>query len=177
MTLFDTLIRFVIKYCVTIGSFGEINLLETVIAHKMSGQREQQQAETHQIQGYIIGRWTDGKPHERTARKKNDGTPRHGLDAVERSFVEMEKPNDPSLDGFSGFMNDGPISEFTGPEGFTRRQTKRDSFNSKLDDREMFTQTSQNPFLAGNSYSHDLQIQEEFLRPRNTNQMVPNTNG
>jgi len=64
-----------------------------------------------------------------------------------------------------------------GIEGYTRRTSKRDEFNQKLGNRDFHTQVGQNPFLAGESYLNHLNIEQQFLRPQNTNSIVPNTNG
>lgn len=64
-----------------------------------------------------------------------------------------------------------------GLEGYTRRTSKRDEFNQKLGNRDFHTQVGQNPFLAGESYLNHLNIEQQFLRPQNTNSIVPNTNG
>ena len=40
--------------------------------------------------------------------------------------------------------------------------------NDKLNDRYMVKQLGQNPFLSGSTYLDDLQIQEQFLRPKSS---------
>ena len=45
---------------------------------------------------------------------------------------------------------------------------KRQNMNDKLNDRYMVQQTNQNPFLIGNTYVQDLDVQEEFLRPKSS---------
>ena len=48
------------------------------------------------------------------------------------------------------------------------KHTKRESFNDKLSERSYHTQVSQNPFLAGRTYSDDIEVEENFLRPKNS---------
>ena len=47
---------------------------------------------------------------------------------------------------------------------------KRDLNNDKLMERGMTVQTNMNPFLDGN-YLEDLNVQESYLKPQNSNYM------
>jgi len=51
---------------------------------------------------------------------------------------------------------------------FIRNEAKRESQFEKMNDREMMVQTNLNPFMTTN-YLEDLQIQEQFLTPQNSN--------
>jgi hypothetical protein len=46
--------------------------------------------------------------------------------------------------------------------------TKRESNFERMNEREMVAQTNLNPFLSSN-YLEDLQVQENFLTPQNSN--------
>jgi len=50
-----------------------------------------------------------------------------------------------------------------------REQNTRELNSERLSQREMIIQTSCNPFLAANDYITDLGIQDEFLRPKDSN--------
>ena len=54
-----------------------------------------------------------------------------------------------------------------GPD-FIRNDSKRENQFEKMNDREMMVQTNLNPFMT-TSYLEDLQIQEKFLTPQNSN--------
>ena len=56
-----------------------------------------------------------------------------------------------------------------GTESCMRVSNKREDANTKLNERCMIESISQNPFLPRNNYINDLQIQDEFLKPRNSN--------
>jgi|688.fasta_scaffold690843_2 hypothetical protein len=56
-----------------------------------------------------------------------------------------------------------------GKESCMRISNKREDANTKLNERCMIESISQNPFLPRNNYINDLQIQDEFLKPRNSN--------
>jgi hypothetical protein len=46
---------------------------------------------------------------------------------------------------------------------------KREMVNEKMNERHMISQINQNPFLIQNKYLDDLDIQETFLKPKNSN--------
>ena len=50
-----------------------------------------------------------------------------------------------------------------------RRQNDRELNSERLSQREMIIQTSINPFLSDHNYLDDLQVQDEFLRPKDSN--------
>lgn len=46
---------------------------------------------------------------------------------------------------------------------------KREIANEKINERHMISQIGQNPFLSKNTYLDDLDIQETYLKPKNSN--------
>lgn len=46
---------------------------------------------------------------------------------------------------------------------------KREIVNEKINERHMISQIGQNPFLKQNKYLEDLNMQEIFLKPKNSN--------
>ena len=52
---------------------------------------------------------------------------------------------------------------------FSLKDSKRDKANEKIGMRQMTGQTSMNPFRSNNNYISDIEVQENFLRPKNTN--------
>ena len=66
-----------------------------------------------------------------------------------------------------GFIQDGiNLNQQDNNTSFS--ETKRESNFERMNQREMIAQTSQNPFLSSN-YLEDLQVQESFLTPQNSN--------
>jgi hypothetical protein len=67
-------------------------------------------------------------------------------------------------------VEDGNIMETVLQEGqdFISSTTKRETQSSKLNEREWIKQTNMNPFLH-TTYLEDLQTQENFLIPQNSN--------
>jgi len=89
--------------------------------------------------------------------------------SIGSSIVETILQEGPGFinNGESGFISDGMSMN---PENnqFIFRETKREGNFEKMNQREMVAQTSQNPFLSSN-YLEDLQVQESFLTPQNSN--------
>jgi hypothetical protein len=50
-----------------------------------------------------------------------------------------------------------------------RRQNDRELNSERLSQRELIIQTSVNPFLLDHNYLDDLQVQDTFLRPKDSN--------
>ena len=46
---------------------------------------------------------------------------------------------------------------------------KRALSNSRLANRHMLIRTKINPYMANNDYLHDLSVQDQFLRPKDSN--------
>lgn len=127
---------------------------------------------------FLFSRWTKGERVEKSlpGQNKQDGQPQVRTESQMPSIDHYNQPSQgPSFgydDSFSGCLVDT-----TSSSGFTRQANKRDSFNEILSGRDMHTQVGQNPFLAGESYLNHLKIQEDFLRPQNTNIMEAKKNG
>lgn len=49
------------------------------------------------------------------------------------------------------------------------QSNKRELANEKMNERYMISQIAQNPFLTKNTYLEDLDTQEAFLKPKNSN--------
>ena len=52
---------------------------------------------------------------------------------------------------------------------FRMSSSKREEVNLKMHDRELISQCSQNPYLVQNNYIEDLEMQQNFLMPKNSN--------
>ena len=53
---------------------------------------------------------------------------------------------------------------------FIKSESKRENHFHKINERELVAQTNMNPFMTSN-YLEDLQVQEDFLTPQNSNSM------
>ena len=45
---------------------------------------------------------------------------------------------------------------------------KREDTYNKISERELISQTGQNPFMAGNNYLDGLSMHDQFMKPQNT---------
>ena len=63
------------------------------------------------------------------------------------------------------------IMELVLQEGnsFIKNSSTREKHYDKLNQRELITQKSLNPFLTNNSYLEDLKNQQDYLMPQNSN--------
>lgn len=52
---------------------------------------------------------------------------------------------------------------------FRMSSSKREEANMKMNDRELISQRNQNPYLVQNNYIEDLETQQSFLIPKNSN--------
>lgn len=135
---------------------------------------------------YMISKWSKGEIVERSMRGSNDNnqTKSNPVGAQYQTQQQYLLDNNNEMNASSAIQTSihtvvaptpdyGSINE----NGFTRQTNKRDAFNEILSHRDLHTQVGQNPFLAGESYLQHLSIQENFLRPQNTNVIEPKTNG
>ena len=66
-------------------------------------------------------------------------------------------------------VNDDLSNQFLVENQEPKTFNKRDIANNKINERIMISQIGQNPFLSRNNYLEDLDIQENFLKPKNSN--------
>ena len=52
---------------------------------------------------------------------------------------------------------------------FRMSSSKREEANMKMNDRELISKRNQNPYLVQNNYIEDLETQQSFLIPKNSN--------
>ena len=55
--------------------------------------------------------------------------------------------------------------------GFRQISNKREEANSKINDRYLIGQATQNPFMASNNYINDIEVQMNFLTPQRSNNL------
>ena len=62
-----------------------------------------------------------------------------------------------------------PAQEPIPDNGFRQISNKREEANSKINDRYLIGQATQNPFMASNNYINDIEVQMNFLTPQRSN--------
>tara|TARA_A200000113_G_scaffold223379_1_gene238864 strand:+ start:585 stop:953 length:369 start_codon:yes stop_codon:yes gene_type:complete len=108
--------------------------------------------------------WKSGETPERSHKSDNPNikkkqTPPQSIAMQEGSDFNQQCM---AMTGISRMEMDLGMAEMN------QDSNRRDSMNGKLSDRRMIQQVGQNPFHTGNSYINDLEVQEQFLRPKSS---------
>ena len=78
----------------------------------------------------------------------------------EKNRIKKLKEEKPIIDPNTFYDNNGI---------FRMSSSKREEANMKMNDRELISQRNQNPYLVQNNYIEDLETQQSFLIPKNSN--------
>jgi hypothetical protein len=100
-------------------------------------------------------KWSKGEKYEQSLQNEKEKYLAYDVEKVENVADEYNKMK-------CLLFEDGT-------ESCMRVSNKREDANTKLSERCMIENISQNPFLPRNNYLNDLQIQDEFLKPKNSN--------
>jgi hypothetical protein len=121
-------------------------------------------------------KWSNGEKYYQSARKypeKNVQSNNLNYDtkvnAIEQSLAEDMPSNfdDFGYNGYNGY-NDNDNSGFSSFE--TRSETRRETLDNKMSDRELISQRGTNPYSMQTSYVNDVVTRDMFLKPINTTQ-------
>jgi hypothetical protein len=122
----------------------------------------------HMIEEYV---WRFGEPPERSAKRtpnkqetNNDATEQPTSLALQEGQQFMSNTMQTMVENGDYDMIDLALNQAEQ----TQESNKRQNMNDKLNNRHMIQQTNQNPFLVGNNYVQDLDVQESFLRPKSS---------
>lgn len=113
----------------------------------------------------ITQTWSDGSVCERSKRiiePKNDSTK---VDVIKNDIKNDIIKNDIKQPFFSNRL----IDQFEPLHSRDTNNQKREEVYMQIASREMFNKINQNPFLLGNNYADDINIQEQFLRATTSN--------
>ena len=86
--------------------------------------------------------WRKGDGCERSAREPS---------AREPSAMEQDKAVESTRDAI---------------DGFRQVTSKREEVNTKMNERYLVGQATQNPFMPSNNYANDIEVQMNFLTPQ-----------
>ena len=90
--------------------------------------------------------WSTGEKYEKSSKKDNPNL------QVTREIANLNENNND--------INNNEIF---------RINNKREEANHKLSERHLVGKLNQNPFMINNDYIKDLDIQQSFLIPKNSN--------
>jgi hypothetical protein len=80
----------------------------------------------------------------------------NGEPCIRSKKIDRQQPIKEQTNGFFNEINE------------LKTTNKRDIANDRINERIMISQIGQNPFLINNNYLEDLNIQETFLKPKNS---------
>lgn len=111
--------------------------------------------------------WSYGEKPEKSSKtdrenkteKKNYGKPNDAINTALTQSIDTQSTQSFGL----GLDISDPMS------GYKLSESKKDMFNQKMNQRELVGRSGHNPFLTNNNYLKDLENQDEFLRPQNSN--------
>ena len=95
-------------------------------------------------------RWSLNEKYEKTPRRKPEQhIPSEQTQTMEEEIVTR--------------------SEFLKLQDNDESDNKRESTYSKMGERDLISQSNMNPFMSKNNYVNDLDVQDQFLKPQNSN--------
>lgn len=103
--------------------------------------------------------WTTGEKYEKSFKNNNPAIKNKvSYNVSKTETVEFNNTNNST-------NNENNINN----NGFITGSNKRELVNNKLNERNMISQIGQNPFMINNNYLNDLDNQQHFLIPQNSN--------
>ena len=115
----------------------------------------------------ITQTWSDGSVYERSKRiiepkeqhnVKNDVKEDIQKNDIQKNDIRTKELTKPP------FFSNRLIDQFEPLHSRDTNNTKREEVYMQIASREMFNKINQNPFLLGNNYVDDIDVQEQFLR-------------
>ncbi len=121
-------------------------------------------------------KWSNGETYYQSARKppmKESATNNNinydtKMNAIEQSLAE----DMPTGFGFNDYneVSDDLSYGLNNNNNFSNIESKRESLDNKMSDRELISQRGTNPFSMQTSYVNDVVTRDMFLKPINTTQ-------
>jgi hypothetical protein len=118
-------------------------------------------------------KWSNGETYYQSARKpsiKESATNNNinydtKMNAIEQSLAE-DMPTGFGLNDFNEYSGINSMND----NSFSNIESKRESLDNKMSDRELISQRGTNPFSMQTSYVNDVVTRDMFLKPINTTQ-------
>lgn len=125
-------------------------------------------------------KWSNGETYYQSARKpsiKESATNNNinydtKMNAIEQSLAE-DMPTGFGFNDYNGLSNE--LSDelnygLNNNNSFSNIESKRESLDNKMSDRELISQRGTNPYSMQTSYVNDVVTRDMFLKPINTTQ-------
>jgi len=121
----------------------------------------------------ITQTWSDGSVYERSKRIIEPNN--HVKQDIQNDVKDHVKQTVKEDIVKPSFFSNRLIDQFEPLHSRDTNNTKREEVYMQIASREMFNKINQNPFLLGNNYVDDINVQEQFLRASTSNNSsVPN---
>jgi GTPase Era involved in 16S rRNA processing len=98
--------------------------------------------------------WSTGEKYEQSSKKDNPN-------------LQVKRENTHTNINVNDTIND--MNNNSMNSEIFRINNKREDANHKLSERYLVGQLNQNPFMINNDYIKDLDVQQSFLMPKNSN--------
>lgn len=121
-------------------------------------------------------KWSNGETYYQSARKpsiKESATNNNmnydtKINAIEQSLAE-DMPTSIGMSMDTGFNDYIGINSMDN-NNFSNIESKRETLDNKMSDRELISQRGTNPYSMQTSYVNDVVTRDMFLKPINTTQ-------
>ena len=119
----------------------------------------------------ITQTWSDGSICERSKRIIEPIVKETVKEDIQRNDIQR---NDIQRNDIvkPSFFSNRLIDQFEPLHSRDTNNTKREEVYMQIASREMFNKINQNPFLLGNNYVDDINVQEQFLRATTSNTSI-----
>jgi len=118
----------------------------------------------------ITQTWSDGSVYERSKRIIEPNN--HVKQDIQNDVKDHVKQTVKEDIVKPSFFSNRLIDQFEPLHSRDTNNTKREEVYMQIASREMFNKINQNPFLLGNNYVDDINVQEQFLRATTSNTSI-----
>jgi len=111
--------------------------------------------------------WKKGEPGLKTKRvKKNES---EGCDKRENSYIDEQKEEVRNYIFDTVFKDNSELDSLNMGKLTFKKDNMREQNNEKLFSRGHIIQRKVNPFMINNDFNQDLEVQNQFLIPKDSN--------
>lgn len=113
--------------------------------------------------------WTNGEKYERTKRIFNGENKNSNEYDIKNMVMNNRIDNDIYNKNCIDTLYNSNIKDDNNFLDVNEKQNKREMHNEKLSSRDMLIQSNTNPFFKNTNYIDHLNMEEQFLRPQDSN--------
>lgn len=113
--------------------------------------------------------WTNGEKYEKTKRIFNGENKNSNEYDIKNMVMNNRIDNDIYNKNYIDTLYNSNIKDDNNFLDVNEKQNKREMHNEKLSSRDMLIQSNTNPFFKNTNYIDHLNMEEQFLRPQDSN--------